>query len=162
MAICQNYSLTDNFGKERPTMPIEYRHLTSDYCVSPQVAPQDFAAIKAAGFAMVINNRPDGEVGPDLHSSALAVAAHAAGLDYVVNPIVPGSFTPEMVAAQEQAINSAKGPVFAYCASGNRSTLAWELVKAPEIPVETLLEISSAHGYSHGQFAPLIAAFAKR
>ena len=143
-------------------MPIEFRRLTPDYCVSPQIAPQDFAAIKAAGFAMVINNRPDAEVGPDLHSDALAAAAKAAGLDYVVNPIIPGSFTPELVAAQEQAIKSAKGPVFAYCASGNRSTLAWELVKAPEVAVETLLEIAASHGYSHGPFAPLIASFAKR
>ena len=109
-----------------------------------------------------LNNRPNGEVGPDLHSDALATAAKAAGLDYVVNPITPGSFTPELVAAQEQAIKSAKGPVFAYCASGNRSTLAWELVKAPEVAVETLLEIASSHGYSHGPFAPLIASFAKR
>jgi uncharacterized protein (TIGR01244 family) len=143
-------------------MPIEYRRLTPDYCVSPQIAPQDFAAIKAAGYVMVINNRPNGEVGSDLHSDTLAAAAKAAGLAYVANPITPGQFSHEMVAAQAAAIKAANGPVFAYCASGNRSTLAWELVKAPEVALNTLLEISSSHGYDHAQFAPLIAAFAQR
>jgi uncharacterized protein (TIGR01244 family) len=31
------------------------------FSVSPQVVPADLAAIKAAGFVAIINNRPDGE-----------------------------------------------------------------------------------------------------
>src|SRR3546814_8177870 len=39
----------------------DFRPLSPDYSVAPQIALEDVAAAKAAGFALVINNRPDGE-----------------------------------------------------------------------------------------------------
>lgn len=142
-------------------MTLDLRRLTADYGVAPQIDPADLPSLKAAGYVMVINNRPDAEVGPDLHSAAMAQAAAAAGLAYVVNPVTPGSFTADLVARQRAAMDAAGGPVFAYCASGNRSTVVWELVNAGKMPVDDMLAIAAAHGYSHDQFRPLIAAFAK-
>ncbi len=43
---------------------MDIRALTQSYAVSPQVAPEDFATIRAAGFVTVINNRPDAEIPP--------------------------------------------------------------------------------------------------
>ncbi|NEY89082.1 TIGR01244 family sulfur transferase [Tabrizicola oligotrophica] len=142
-------------------MTLDLRRLTPDYGVAPQIGPEDLAAVKAAGFVMVIDNRPDGEIAPDLQSDAMAVAARAAGLEFVINPVTPGQFTPDLVARQRAAIAAAGGPVLAYCASGNRSTILWELVHAGRLSVDDMLQTAAQAGYSHEQLRPLIEAFAK-
>lgn len=141
-------------------MTLDLRRLTDAYTVAPQIEPSDLATLKTAGFAVVINNRPDGEIGADLQADAMARAAAAAGLVYVFNPVVPGQFTVDLVARQRAAIEAAQGPVLAYCASGNRSTVVWELVYAGRMATDDMLAIAAENGYSHEQFRPLIEAFA--
>lgn len=137
------------------------RPLTPDYAVSPQIDPSDLPAIKAAGYVMVIDNRPDGEIGAELQTAAMAAAAKALGLGFVANPATPGAFTPELVATQRAAIAAAGGPVFAYCASGNRSTVIWELVNAGKIPTSEMIALAAQHGYNHEPFRALIDSFAQ-
>lgn len=143
-------------------MTLDLRQLTPDLAVAPQIAPEDMAALKAAGFHTVIDNRPDGEIPPDLRADVMAQAAAAAGLVFVANPVIPGSFTPEMVETQRQAMAAAQGKVLAYCASGNRSTVLWELVNAATLPVDDMLATAARAGYNHEPMRPLIAAFAAR
>lgn len=142
-------------------MSLDLRRLTETYSVAPQIAPEDMASLKALGFDTVIDNRPDAEIPADLQGDAMAVAARAAGLTFVLNPVTPGQFTPDLVARQRAAIDAAQGPVFAYCASGNRSTVVWELVNAGQMPVDDMLQIAAEAGYAHEQFRPLIEAFAR-
>ncbi|MCF8510541.1 MAG: TIGR01244 family phosphatase [Rhodobacteraceae bacterium] len=146
-------------------MTLDIRRLTPTYGVAPQIDPSDLPALKAAGYVMVIDNRPDGELGSALGAmigaEAMAKAAAELGLAFVSNPAMPGSFTPELVARQRAAIEAAGGPVFAYCASGNRSTVIWELVNAGRMPTDEMLEIAASHGYAHEQFRPLIGSFAR-
>ncbi len=143
-------------------MTLDLRCLTPDYAVAPQIAVEDLEAIRAAGYVMVIDNRPDGEISGDLQAEAMAAAAKAAGLAFVVNPVYPGEFTPDLVARQRAAIEAAGGPVLAYCASGNRSTVVWELVHAGSIPTDEMLEIAARNGYAHEPLRPLIEAFARQ
>ena len=143
-------------------MTLDLRRLTSDYAVAPQIGLADLATLKAAGFAMVIDNRPDGEIGAELGSQAMAQAAAAAGLAFVAIPVMPGSFTPDLVARQRAAMDSATGPVLAYCASGNRSTVVWELVHAGRIPTDELLATAARHGYDHAPLRMLIDSFAPK
>ena len=49
--------------------------------VSGQVDPADLPAIKAAGVAMIVNNRPDGEEPGQPAAAAIETAARAAGLE---------------------------------------------------------------------------------
>lgn len=142
-------------------MTLDLRRLTADYGVAPQIDPADLPAIKALGFVMVIDNRPDGEIGAALRAEAMEQAAKAAGLAFVVNPVFPGEFTPDLIARQRAAIETAGGPVLAYCASGNRSTVVWELVNAGRIPTDEMLAIAAQHGYAHEQFRPLIESYAR-
>lgn len=142
-------------------MTLDIRRLTDAYSVAPQIAPEDLAAVKAMGFVLVIDNRPDAEIPGDLQAIAMAEAARAAGLGFAVNPITPGQFTPDLVARQRATIEAAGGPVLAYCASGNRSTVVWELVNAGRLQIDDMLRIAAEAGYSHEQFRPLIEAFAK-
>jgi uncharacterized protein (TIGR01244 family) len=140
---------------------MDIRPLTPDYAVSPQIDPEDFAAIKAAGYTRVINNRPDGEIPPSHRSPVMRAAAEAAGLEYVENCVIGGALTMDNVTAQAEAMATATGPVLAYCASGNRSSICWALAKAKEMPVDDLVGIPARHGYNLEGLRPQIAALAK-
>ncbi len=126
---------------------MEIRPLTEDYAVSPQIDPADLPAIAAAGYSTVICNRPDAEIPPRLHAARMADAAREAGLEFVENPVVSGALTAENVATQARAIAAAAGPVLAYCASGNRSSIVWALSQAGHRPVDELIGLPARHGY---------------
>jgi len=141
---------------------MDIRALTPAYAVSPQIEPADLTAIKAAGYTTVINNRPDGEIPPHLHSAALRAAAEALGLEFIENPVIGGALTLENVTAQRAAIDAATGPVFAYCASGNRSSVVWALAHADRMSEDDLIAIPAKFGYSLDHLRPQIAAMATK
>lgn len=126
---------------------MDIRPLTPSYAVSPQIEISDFTALKAAGYVAVIDNRPDAEIPPNLHTNTMRSAAEAAGLAFFANPIVGGMMTMENVKEQATAIKVAGGPVLAYCASGNRSSIVWALANAGQIPTDDLIGIPARYGY---------------
>lgn len=127
---------------------MDIRALTPTYAVSPQIEPADLAAIKAAGFTTIIDNRPDGEIPPHLHAAQMQTAATALGLTFVSNPVVGGALTAQNVTAQAAAVAAATGPVLAYCASGNRSSVVWALLNAGTRPTNDLISIPARFGYN--------------
>ena len=137
---------------------MEIRALTPTYAVSPQIGPADLAVIKAAGYTTIIDNRPDGEVAEDLQGPAMQKAAEALGLTFVVNPLIPGNFTPANIASQSAAVAASKGPVFAYCASGNRCSIIWAMMNAGSLPVDDLVGIPARFGYRLDHLRPTLEA----
>lgn len=127
---------------------MDIRSLTPDYAVSPQIDLTDLAAIKEAGFVTVIDNRPDGEIPPHLHTAAMRAAAEAAGLTFIANPVIGGALTMANVQAQAAAIAEATGPILAYCASGNRSSICWALSQAGTLPTDELIALPAKYGYN--------------
>ncbi len=127
---------------------MDIRPLTPSYAVSPQIEPGDLPAIRAAGYVMVIDNRPDVEIPSHLHTEEMRRAAEAAGLAFVANPVIGGALTMDNVDAQAKAMTAAAGPVFAYCASGNRSSIVWALTQAGKVPTDDLIGIPARHGYN--------------
>lgn len=140
---------------------MQIRPLTSDYAVSPQIDPADLPAIKQAGYALVIDNRPDGEIPEQMRTEEVARAAAAAGLGFVANPVSPGMFTDAVIEAQRQAVEQATGPVLAYCASGNRSSCVWALMNAGSRPLEELVATPARYGYNLNPLVPMIKARAE-
>lgn len=126
---------------------MDIRAITPVYAVSPQIAPEDLAAIKAAGYTTIINNRPDGEIPPHLQHRQMQAAATALGLTYVQNTVIGGAMTDANVGAQGAAIAAASGPVLAYCASGNRSSVVWALANAGKMPTDDLIALPAKFGY---------------
>lgn len=108
---------------------LDPRRLTDNFTAAPQIAPEDLADIKGQGFALVVNNRPDGEDPGQPSSAEMAAAAEQAGLSYRAIPVA-GGFAREQVSAMADALAEAGGPVFAFCRSGTRSTLLWSLAQA--------------------------------
>ena len=126
----------------------DFRIVTDDFAVAPQIAPEDLAEAAARGFTLVINNRPDGEAPDQPTSVEMQAAAQAAGLDYVYIP-VSGGPAPAQVEAVLKAVAEAKGPVLAFCRSGTRSIVTWSLGQASSggRPKDELVRLGAAAGY---------------
>jgi len=133
----------------------QFRRVTESLSVSPQITEADLAAAAAEGFALVINNRPDGEDPGQPSSAVMEAAARAAGLDYVSIP-VRGGPSPDQVEAMNAAVEAAKGPVLAFCRSGTRSIVTWSLGQAlsGKADRETLVAQGEAAGYDLSGILP--------
>ena len=141
---------------------MDIRPLSETYAVSPQIAPEDLEAIKAAGYVAVIDNRPDGEIPDEYHAAQMRARAEALGLQFFANPVIGGALTMQNVEDQAEAIASASGPILAYCASGNRSSIVWALSQAGTRPAEELISAAARHGYQLAHLAPQIEALAQQ
>jgi uncharacterized protein (TIGR01244 family) len=127
---------------------MDIRPLSETFAVSPQIEPEDLAAIKAAGFTTIVCNRPDAEVPPEVQADAIRRAAEALGLRFVLNPLSHGALTMDHIDTQGRALAESDGPVFAYCASGNRSSILWALSQAGRVPTDDLVEAGARAGYN--------------
>jgi len=132
------------------------RQLTDKLAVTPQIDPEDFATLAQAGFTTVIANRPDSEVEPSHGSDLMARCAAQAGLDYHYLPIVPGQLGPEQVERFLEILDSAPGPVLAYCRSGTRSATVWALGQSGRKPASEIVEAARQAGYDLSHLAPIL------
>ena len=125
----------------------EFRRVTDQFSVSPQITLEDLPRAAALGFKSVINNRPDGEDPSQPSSAVVEAAAKAAGLAYAYVP-VRGGPTPDQVAAEQDLLAQLPGPVLAYCRSGTRSIVTWSLGEAAAgADRDGLIKLGAAAGY---------------
>lgn len=142
---------------------LDIRRIGASFAVTPQIAPEDVAAIRAAGFALVINNRPDGEVPGQPSAAAIEAACRAAGLDYLAVPVDHTGFRHDQVTATLDAMASAAGPILAYCRSGTRSCHLWALAAAGMgAEVDAVIDQAADAGYDLAPARPLLAAVSSR
>lgn len=141
----------------------DFRQVTPSFWASPQIAPSDVAEAAALGFALVINNRPEGEATEQTPGSAIAEAVRAAGMDYRAIPVTPGGFSEDQVKAMADALAEAQGPVLAYCRSGTRSTLLWSLAQALNgRDLDAIAAHVAGAGYDVAPIWPLLEALRSR
>jgi uncharacterized protein (TIGR01244 family) len=126
----------------------DFRAVTDDISVSPQIELDDVARAADEGFKLIISNRPDGEDPGQPTAAQVAAAAAEAGVDFVHIP-VRGGPTPEQVEAVRAAVQTADGPVLLFCRSGTRSIVTWSLGEAiaGARPRDELVNLGSAAGY---------------
>jgi len=134
-----------------------HRQLDDKTLVNGQIGPEDVPALKEIGVTLIVNNRPDGEDAGQPQSDDIEAAAKAAGIDYRHIPIARG-MGPSDVEAMREAIHSASnGKLFAFCRSGNRSTLAWAIAKSEDGgPSEELHRQANQAGFDLGPVAHLL------
>ena len=125
------------------------RQLDDTTFVDGQIWPDDVARLKDMGVTLIVNNRPDHEDEGQPTSEEIEAAAKAAGLDYRHVPIARG-MGPSDVEAMREAIHAAgDGKLFAFCRSGNRSTLAWAVAKSEDgVPRDELDRCAGSAGFS--------------
>lgn len=133
------------------------RPIDETISVAPQITPDMVAEIAAAGFVGIVNNRPDGEEFGQPEAAAVGAAAAAAGLSYVEIPITHAGFSHPQIDAMVQALESATGPVLAYCRSGTRSCNLWALAQAKlGADPDTLIAKGAGAGYDLSGLRPLL------
>lgn len=134
-----------------------HRQLDEKTFVDGQISPADMSELKALGITMIVNNRPDDEDVGQPTSEEIEAAARAAGLDYRHVPIVRG-MGPSDIEAMRDAIHAAgDGKLFAFCRSGNRSTLAWAVARNEDgTPREELERCADGAGFSLDPVAHLL------
>lgn len=140
---------------------MDIRQITPRFFAAPQISPEDMQDMTAAGIQRIICNRPDVEVPPSHQSAAMAAAAEAAGIEFFVHPLTHQNMTPDVIAANRALIDGCDGPVLAYCASGTRTTIAWALSAAKDMPIDDILAAARAGGYELGNLRPTLEAAAR-
>ena len=80
----------------------DFRPLSAQFSVAPQIGITDVAEAKAQGFAMVINNRPDGEEPAAPQGDEIAHACAAEGLAYAAIPIGRSGFSHAQIDALDR------------------------------------------------------------
>lgn len=140
-----------------------FRQITDTVFASPQIGTDAIGAAKDMGIVRIINNRPEGESDDQTPGDAIEAAARAAGLDYVAIPVTNAGFSEVQVDAMRDALESAGGPVLAYCRSGTRSTLLWALAraKAGDSPA-VIASRAAAAGYDVSPIRQLIEMLAAK
>ena len=111
--------------------PENFTLLGDDFYVSPQIGPADVAAAARAGFGLIVNNRPDGEMPGQPSSAEIEAAARAAGLSYVHIPVDGRGIAMSHISALKKALSEAENKkTLAYCRSGTRSTFVRAYMQA--------------------------------
>ena len=109
-----------------------FRLVEPGFYVTPQLTAEDMASVQAAGFASVINNRPDHEGGPaQPDSGALAAAARAVGLSYRYLPVPPSGHADVDARQMVELVQSLPQPVLAFCRTVTRSAALYQKGKQP-------------------------------
>jgi len=134
-----------------------HRQLDENTLVNGQIRPEDVAELKQLGVTLIVNNRPDGEDVGQPESDDIEAAAKAAGIDYRHVPIARG-MGPSDVEAMREALHAAgDGKLFAFCRSGNRSTLAWAVAKSEDgVSREELNRCANEAGFDLGPVSHLL------
>ena len=130
--------------------------LTDNLAVSAQINPEDILAIAAAGYQVIINNRPDGEEGTQPAAAAIAAAARNAGLEYHHMPVTASNFPGADFDAMSDLLNDPARPVLAFCRSGTRCANLW-VASCDDAEREQAMQVASQRGYELGMASSFFA-----
>jgi len=115
--------------------------------VSPQIYPAHIERIAAAGFKTIINNRPDRETDDQPLTAELAAEAAKHGMVLVDHPVIPGMVSADDASRFGGDLETARGPVLAFCRTGTRSTTLWAMSEARHMDVDVILSFAKSIGY---------------
>lgn len=136
---------------------MDIKKITDGLSVSPQIAPEDVATLKAAGFKSIVCNRPDAEGADQPGHDEIQAAAQAEGMEFLFMPVTPGIVTDETAEEFGRALTELPGPVLAFCRTGTRSATLWSLSQAKTRALPEILAATAAAGYDMNGVARRIA-----
>ena len=126
---------------------LEFFNVTPEFAIGPQISTEDFEPLRAAGFASVLNARPDDEIGTYLVSQDAERNARANGLAYAYCPSENHAiFEPDIIDRFERALVQLPKPIFAHCKTGTRAAILWALVASRHRDIENVIAALRAAG----------------
>ncbi|GAB5450148.1 MAG: TIGR01244 family sulfur transferase [Halioglobus sp.] len=130
--------------------------LSDSLAVSGQIRPEDLREIATAGYAIVVNNRPDGEEGGQPASAEMEAVARELGLEYHHMPVTAMDFPGPDFDAFSDLLDNPQQPVFAFCRSGTRCTNLWVSSREAD-ELDAALSTAQRLGYDLGMAAHYLA-----
>lgn len=127
--------------------------LTESISVSEQIVAADVAQIAAAGFKVIVNNRPDGEAPDQPTSDEIAQASEAAGIIYYYLPVTATDFPGPDAALMASLLDNIKEPVLAFCRTGTRSANLWIATRKGEF-IDEAINHARTLGYDLAMSSP--------
>ena len=88
---------------------MQLKKINDKVSVAGQIALADVAAIKAAGFTAIVNNRPDGEAPDQPPGEDIRREAEKQGLAYHFIPVGRDGVSPAMLEATRAVLDGAGG-----------------------------------------------------
>ncbi|WP_411818943.1 TIGR01244 family sulfur transferase [Hyphococcus formosus] len=145
-------------------MPEKFKRLTDTFFVSPQISLDEVSSAAEAGFALIVNNRPDGEMAGQPPSADIQAEAEKAGIKYVYIPIDGRGLSLSHISALKSAIDETDGgKAIGYCASGTRSAILYFYFAAFEgRPSEDIIADAANAGFNISQHGPALDNLAAR
>lgn len=126
---------------------LEIIDITPEFSIGAQVSEGDFTHLRRAGFASMLNARPDDEIGTYLIAADAGKLAVEAGLAYAHCPAEGHEiFEPEIVDSFERTLVELPKPIFSHCKTGTRSAMLWAVVAARHRDVEEVIATLRAAG----------------
>ncbi|MBD2857627.1 TIGR01244 family phosphatase [Spongiibacter sp. KMU-158] len=126
---------------------MEFKKLDGKLTVSGQISASDLDELAAKGVKHLICNRPDGEGSDQPNFSEIARRAEELGMTTHYLPVVSGSVTDENAEDFAKVLNSAEGPIHAFCRSGMRCTTLWSLANGKTMPLTEIVKTAKEAGY---------------
>ena len=120
--------------------------LTESLAVCGQISVAAVPEIAAAGFKVLINNRPDGEEPGQPGSAEIQAAVEEAGLEYHYMPVNAMTFPGDDLAAMTRLFDDSERPAFAYCRTGTRCANLW-VASRPEAERESASALAQKIGF---------------
>lgn len=114
--------------------------------VCGQISLADIDAFAKAGYATILNNRPDNEEPGQLDHAAAETEAKKQGLDYRYQPIVSSAISLRDVTEFQKLLQHREKPILAHCRSGTRCYLMYALSRTlfeGESPLKLVAEAAS-------------------
>jgi uncharacterized protein (TIGR01244 family) len=125
--------------------------------IAAQITPENVAEIAAAGYRVLVNNRPDGEEGGQPNSTAIAAAAIAAGLVYHHLPVTAMNFPGPHFDEMADLLDDASLPVLAFCRTGTRCANLW-VASCDPITREAAIGVAQQSGFDLGMVSKYVSA----
>jgi len=117
--------------------------------VAGQISLTDLADFAKAGYATIINNRPDNEEPGQLDHLTAEAEAKKQGLDYRYQPSVSSAISRRDVTEFQNLLLRESRPILAHCRSGTRCYLLYALTRTlfeGDSPLKLVAE-AAAKGY---------------
>ncbi len=127
--------------------------------VGGQPSEDDLHALKAEGFAAVVNLRRDGEANQPLDPVREGLAAAVAGLKYFHIPVNSDDPKHHQVEAVRAALDQVAGPVYVHCQGGGRACTMALLAAAPSTGYGAREMMAEAEAAGFPVTKPVVAEF---
>jgi len=127
----------------------EATKINDQLSVAGQIALSDLTEFAKAGYATIINNRPDNEEPGQLDHATAEAEAKKQGLDYLYQPIVSSAISYKDVTEFQNHLLREDKPILAHCRSGTRCYLMYALTRVlndGDSPLALVAE-AAAKGY---------------